>query len=157
MRHSQHLLDTARVPAHVERITRLLGRPVAVGHHRHRMRVAVESVEQVFTRARFGASMGTGLVRAARQTGIFVELARARGALVLEVPAARWRKGLTGRGNATDAQIKIALSGLLRGERTNAHERDALGLARHAWLWATKTPEGIEAVRCHEWAEAIGK
>lgn len=118
--------------------------------------VAVESVESVFGRARFGAAMGTGLVRAARQTGVFVELARARGALVLEVPAARWRKGLTGRGNATDAQIKIALHGLLRGVRTNAHVRDALGLARHAWLWATKTPDGIEAVRCHEWKGVLG-
>ena len=52
-------------------------------------------------------------------------------------------------------QIKSALAPYVTG-RSNAHQRDALGLARHGWLWATTTDAGIEAIRCQAWEEAIG-
>lgn len=113
--------------------------------------VAIEGIEGVYGRSRFGASMATALVQAARQAGELVAVARHAGHLVLEVPAARWRKGLCGKGAASDAQIKAALAPIIGSKRTNAHVRDALGLARHAWLWATETEEGREAVRCQEW------
>lgn len=53
------------------------------------------------------------------------------GVIVVEIPAQTWRLGLLRDRAAKDAQIKRALQALVPGlpTRTNAHERDAGGVA----------------------------
>jgi len=96
--------------------------------------VAVESVSAVFSRARFGAGMASALVNTARIEGQVLEHYRGLGIQVATCSAAEWRRALTGSGTARDARIKVVLGmrGLLPG-RTNAHERDAIGVALFAW------------------------
>lgn len=61
----------------------------------------------------------------------FAEIVIASGLKLLELPAQTWRLGLLRARSPSDAQIKRALVALLPGlpTRTNAHERDAGGVA----------------------------
>jgi len=125
--------------------------------------VAVEAVGLVYQRDGFGPRMAGYLAASSRQVGELVEAARAEGCPVLEVECREWRRQLCGKHNAGDTAVETALMlcGLLP-KRSNPHSRDAIGIARHGWLWATRTPEGKAAVtaaeeqrRALEWDEVL--
>lgn len=61
----------------------------------------------------------------------FAEIAVARGMKLIEIPAQTWRLGLLRSRSPSDAQIKRVVVELVHGlpSRTNAHERDAGGVA----------------------------
>lgn len=96
--------------------------------------VAIETVTAVVPRARFGPGMATALVGAADVAGQLAGAATALGLPVLRVDAATWRQAITGHRQASDAAIRRALSRRLGDAlpRTNAHARDAIGLAIYA-------------------------
>jgi hypothetical protein len=100
--------------------------------------VAVESVSKVYPRERFTSKMATALLLAERQAGEIVATARACGFDVLEVSAAQWRRSLLGAGRATDRVIAQRLPLIVNDmpKRTNAHVRDAVGVAAYADRWA---------------------
>lgn len=77
----------------------------------------------------------------------FVGTAQAHGYAVVEASAEQWRRQLTGRGAANDAAIKRALAPFVDGlpARTNAHVRDALGVALFAAWWGA-LPAAARAV-----------
>lgn len=114
--------------------------------------VAIERVETVYSRARFGASMATALVAAARVEQRLADCAERRGWPVLYVTAGDWRRAIAGSRTASDARIKRALT-LRFGDvlpRTNAHARDAIGVALYgAAVWgraeAIGRADGISA------------
>jgi len=93
--------------------------------------VIVEAVEAVYGRDRFGAGMASALLAAERLGGRLYQLAEDHGIPAHTITAAQWRKAITGNGRATDEAIKAAI--LLRcagwPKRSNAHERDAAGVA----------------------------
>jgi Holliday junction resolvasome RuvABC endonuclease subunit len=80
------------------------------------------------------------LIETAHVAGICEGIARHRCPSVSLTPAVAWRRSLTGRNNASDANIKTALLARLSDvPRTNAHVRDAAGLALvSAWNLFTK-------------------
>lgn len=69
------------------------------------------------------------------------------GVIVVELPAQTWRLGLIRDRAAKDAQIKRALQALVPGlpKRTNAHERDAGGVALAAARLIERRQEGSYA------------
>jgi hypothetical protein len=115
----------------------------------------VERVEKVFPVQRRGikgisSKMASALVHS---TECAVEIRASLRPLcetVLEVPAAVWRRGLVGVSSPSDAVIARAIRGLYPSlGRSNAHERDAIGLARHGLIWA-RTLEGRRALSTEE-------
>jgi hypothetical protein len=115
----------------------------------------VERVEKVFPVQRknvkgISSKMASALVHS---TECAVEIRAALRPLcetVLEVPAAVWRRGLVGVSSPSDAVIARAIRGLYPSlGRSNAHERDAIGLARHGLIWA-RTLEGRRALSTEE-------
>ncbi len=74
---------------------------------------------------------GKALLAAARQAGELVGALRADGHTVVECSAVEWRKALCGRGTATDARVKQMVRTRVSNwpARSNAHERDAAGVA----------------------------
>lgn len=83
-----------------------------------------------------GAAAAMGVSRAAtagaKLAGRLRGHAEALGLRVVEIPATEWRRGIVGKGNASDAEVKRALAlRLVWQGRTNADERDAAGCA----LW----------------------
>lgn len=100
--------------------------------------VVVESVKQVYPRARFSSKMATALLLAERQVGEIVATARNAGLDVLEVSAAQWRSAIVGNKAATDAAIKAVVSKRVKDfpKRSNAHVRDAMGCALFGARWA---------------------
>jgi Holliday junction resolvasome RuvABC endonuclease subunit len=102
--------------------------------------LAVESPDRCHVRAASGGvtpSMVAGLLLA---KGLACVLSAVYPARAMHCPAETWRKVIVGRANASDAQIAAALARLCRAgllampSRTNAHVRDAIGVA----LWAAK-------------------
>jgi Holliday junction resolvasome RuvABC endonuclease subunit len=94
--------------------------------------VAIETIGTVFPRARFGAGMAKDLARASRIGGELAGAAKVMGLTVAEVEAAAWRRALTGRGAPKDRLVKLALGMVIKlPARSNAHERDAAGVALH--------------------------
>ena len=115
----------------------------------------VERVEKVFPVKRknvkgISSRMASALLNS---TECAVEIRAALRPLcefVLEVPAAMWRRGLLGLASPSDAQIAEVVSTLYPSlGRSNAHERDAIGLARHGLIWA-RTLEGRRALSTKE-------
>lgn len=77
----------------------------------------------------------------------FAEIAVARGIKLLEIPAQTWRLGLLRSRSPSDAQIKRVVVALVLGlpTRTNAHERDAGGVAIAALRVVGTKAEGTYA------------
>jgi|SRR5690606_5922310 len=71
------------------------------------------------------------LIQTARLEGRLIEQARAMGYDPGMVSRSQWRKALCGNGSADDAEVKRALELQTVGmpKRTNAHARDAAGVA----------------------------
>jgi Holliday junction resolvasome RuvABC endonuclease subunit len=95
--------------------------------------VAVEKCSGVFRGAAAIPLLDTNWVG-----GMFTGLAIAHGWGVEEIKSAEWRLALTGKRGATDGEVERVLRGHVEGmpapRQTNAHERDALGVACSA-LW----------------------
>jgi Holliday junction resolvasome RuvABC endonuclease subunit len=74
---------------------------------------------------------GAQLLETRGVAGRIDTIARMRSHNVVEMTAGEWRRQLTGKANASDAVIKRAVTMFAYGlpKRTNAHMRDALGLA----------------------------
>ncbi len=91
--------------------------------------VAIEMTDKVFTRARFGASMATGIAKASALGGKLFATATMLGIPAVEVSAPAWRRAIAGKANASDRAIKAALTLRCGGRlaRCSAHARDALG------------------------------
>ena len=92
--------------------------------------VAVESVAGVFPRAGFGTGMATALLHAAELGGRILGQCQVRGVATQQASALEWRRGIVGSAQASDARVKAVLE--LRVDampRTNAHARDAAGVA----------------------------
>jgi Holliday junction resolvasome RuvABC endonuclease subunit len=100
--------------------------------------VAVERVEHVHGSDRMGSSYAEGLTRAAWIGGEIAGAARARGLKVVTVDAPTWRSALVGSRRASDAEVKRMVLTRIPGwpSSSNAHERDAAGVA----LWAGLKP-----------------
>lgn len=98
--------------------------------------VAVERVEHVHGSARMGSSYAEGLTRAAWIGGEIAGMARAAEIEVVTVEAGTWRAALAGARSATDAEVKRMVMARVPGWPTtsNAHERDAAGVALYAGL-----------------------
>ena len=83
---------------------------------------------------------GAALLDTAYQAGLLVGLASAASEgrhTVQDMPPEQWRVAVTGLRSPSDAQVKAALGRLLDlPARSNAHERDACGLAVG---WALRT------------------
>lgn len=97
--------------------------------------VAIESIEwRNFGPARTGPLMATSHI-----AGLLEGLANGRKTHLL--PAAMWRRMLTGRTGPTDARIKLVVCSRLRDmpSRSSSHVRDALGCALAA-QWIERTP-----------------
>lgn len=77
------------------------------------------------------------LLETAYQAGRVAGVAERLALSVRPLAAADWRREVVGRGNAENAAIKDAVLRLVRGwpKRSNAHERDAAGVALAAG-WA---------------------
>jgi hypothetical protein len=77
-----------------------------------------------------GLSIGKHLIASAEQAGLLLGWAQAHRVPTLRATAHVWRKAVVGKGNATDAEVKVAVTRQVAGlpERTNAHVRDAVGL-----------------------------
>lgn len=93
--------------------------------------VAVETNETYATRER--NINPVPLINAARIGGEIAGFARGLGLRVVEASALEWRRAIVGKRNASDAEIKTALSRLVDLPRTNAHVRDSIGLALYAY------------------------
>jgi len=94
-------------------------------------RVAVETPEgYVWHKAR-----GKALLSTATAAGYFAGRARAQG-LALVTPSAQvWRRAVCGKGTVGDADVALVVKRLVDGiPRTNAHVRDAIGVALLAAL-----------------------
>lgn len=121
---------------------------LAAGRDLDRGILALEVVRAIYPKGdhRVGARMASSFLVGAEQVGALRELGRGLGLFVVEFPAERWRQSLTGSASPKDATIKTALAPMTAalGVQTNAHQRDALGVARHALIWA-RTPEGRAA------------
>jgi Holliday junction resolvasome RuvABC endonuclease subunit len=74
---------------------------------------------------------GAALLATARVAGELVAVAQSCHRRVVEMSASKWRQGLTGKSNASDALIKKAVELYVDGlpKRSNAHVRDAIGVA----------------------------
>lgn len=99
--------------------------------------VTVERVDKVIPRARFGGSMGTGLVRAAWIGGEIASLARAvfGPESVYTVSEEHWREALIGgtpaKGMSEDQMIARLIPMVVEGwpDTSNNHNRDSGGIA----------------------------
>jgi Holliday junction resolvasome RuvABC endonuclease subunit len=95
--------------------------------------VAIEKCSGIFR----GAA-GIPLLETNWIGGMFAGLAISNGREVEEIKSADWRLALTGKRGATDGRVEEVLRGHVEGmpapRQTNAHERDALGVACSA-LW----------------------
>lgn len=115
----------------------------------------VERVEKVFPVQRknvkgISSRMASALVNSTECAVEIRSALRPLCELVLEVPAAMWRRGLLGSSSPSDAQVAEVISTLYPSlGRSNAHERDAIGLARHGLIWA-RTLEGRRALSTKE-------
>ena len=100
--------------------------------------LAVEVVRgYAYEQARTAALFETSHV-----AGLLEGIAYARGLPALCIPAATWRNTITGTPSPSDAQVADAVPRFVDGiaKRTNAHERDALGLALVAGWHLLKAP-----------------
>lgn len=92
--------------------------------------VALERVATVFPRDRFGTAMARDLAHASWIGGEIAGAVRMLRRAVAECEATEWRKALVGATSPSDAKITRALRMHLRlPARSNAHERDAAGVA----------------------------
>lgn len=93
--------------------------------------IAIETNETYVTRER--NVNPAPFINAARIGGELAGYARALGLRVVAVSAHEWRRAIVGKRNASDADIKAAVSRLVDlPKRSNAHERDAIGVALYA-------------------------
>lgn len=77
-------------------------------------------------------AIASNLIETSYVVARFAEIAVTEyGLKLLEIPAQTWRLGVIGSRSPSDAQIKRALTALLRGlpKVTNAHNRDGGGVA----------------------------
>ena len=76
---------------------------------------------------------GGGVVPALMDTAFVAGLCAgiAGNRTVVTATANEWRKAIVGKAAATDAQVKVAISRLVKGwpTRSNSHHRDAAGIA----------------------------
>jgi Holliday junction resolvasome RuvABC endonuclease subunit len=79
---------------------------------------------------------GKDLLEAGVIAGQLIDRARTCGVEVVEASASTWRKALTGRGNASDKEIEIALRARCDDfpKRSSVHARDGAGVAAWALL-----------------------
>lgn len=92
-----------------------------------------------------GAGIVGNLVSSSFAAGVIVGLARAFELAVVEMPAVQWRRAVLGKANASDREIAWTIPRLVDEwpKRSNAHERDAGGLAVGvAWTreWGPRAP-----------------
>lgn len=100
--------------------------------------VAVECPARVHT-----AEAGMSLLATAFEAGRFHGCALEMGLVSAVLTAEHWRQRVTGLRSPTDAQVKTALARLLTlPARSNAHERDAAGVALGYALWTGALPGG---------------
>ncbi len=108
--------------------------------------VAVESVQAMYGRARFGIAMANAIQDATRVEERLLAAARAQGIPTATCTAAEARRGIAGAYRAKDATVKEAVLRLIDGlpKRTSAHMRDAAVAAmfcgRRAKLQAMRKP-----------------
>jgi hypothetical protein len=91
----------------------------------------------------FSPARVPGLVASAAVAGQLLQLAHAAGVPCACITAAEWRRAIVGKPAPRDGEVADALAGLVElPKRTNAHVRDAVGLALAARLAAglTVTP-----------------
>jgi len=122
-----HYVEAGVVPSRGRDFARLLSRFQLAAVAVERPRWHAREASPVAMRA-----MAQQLVETMYVAARFIERVRACTPPVhcLELPAAVWRKGLLGNGQSNDAAIKRALAPILKlPKRTNAHERDAGGVA----------------------------
>lgn len=89
--------------------------------------IAIEELDgYVYEQAR-----GAALIKTARLEGRIVVQVTALGFTPVGMSRAQWRRAICGNGQANDARVKAALSlqVLDMPKRTNAHVRDAAGVA----------------------------
>lgn len=91
--------------------------------------VAIEKLEGYAFGGR--VQVVSGLVSSSNVAGIIRGLAHAHKRATVEMSATAWRKIVCGRGSATDAVIKTTVNRVVEAmpKRSNAHVRDAVGLA----------------------------
>lgn len=98
--------------------------------------LAVETCAGVFR----GAA-GIPLLETSFEGGVFAGIEYARGGAVEKVSSADWRRALTSKRGCSDAEIERVLRGHVQDmpapRKTNAHERDAIGVACAA-LWRAR-------------------
>jgi len=77
------------------------------------------------------AGMAANLIETTYPAARFAEIAHCTGRPCYEIPAQTWRHGLLGRNSANDADVTRALNVFVRKmpKRSNAHKRDACGVA----------------------------
>ena len=98
--------------------------------------VAIERVRQLTGRAPGGAGAAIGAAMSDAQWvgGELAGLARGFGFEVMTCAAGEWRAALTGKRNATDAEIATLVPLAVQGwpARSSSHARDAAGVALYA-------------------------
>ena len=100
--------------------------------------VAVECPARVHT-----AEAGMSLLATAFEAGRFHGCALEMGLVSAVLTAEHWRQRVTGLRSPSDAQVKTTLARLLTlPARSNAHERDAAGVALGYALWTGALPGG---------------
>jgi Holliday junction resolvasome RuvABC endonuclease subunit len=96
-------------------------------------------------------SQATQLIATARAVGEIVRsaLARVKRDQIFEYTASEWRTAVCRRSNPTDAQVKEAITRLVAGwpSRSNAHHRDAAGVATAAAWWVRTKADGMPKAR----------
>jgi Holliday junction resolvasome RuvABC endonuclease subunit len=128
---------SARTDAEIKAAWHLLLEVIDTHHPRL---VAIERVERVHGTPRMGSSYAQGLARAAWIGGGLCALVRSKGLEPVTVEAPVWRLELVGIRSATDREVKEMLSTRCPHwpARSNAHERDAAGVALFAGLAARR-------------------
>lgn len=98
--------------------------------------VVYEHVSKIYRRDDFGTGMATALGEASYLAGMIRGIMRGRGIPSAPCSAAEWRKALVGKARASDAEIKATLMPRIAAApaRTNAHVRDAIGVALYGGL-----------------------
>ena len=93
--------------------------------------IAGEAITEVYSRARFGASMAKHMIAGEGGLAAMLEFARAHGKGVETFAAGEVRKGLFGSARAPDFRIMkmTPLIARVDGIRLNAHKRDAIAVA----------------------------
>jgi Holliday junction resolvasome RuvABC endonuclease subunit len=99
--------------------------------HRAECIVAIETNDTYVTRER--NVNPAPFINAARIGGELAGYARALGLRVVEVSAHEWRRAIVGKRTASDAEVKAAIGRIVDlPKQSNAHERDACGVALYA-------------------------